>query len=76
MNFFAPAAIAGFWMLLAAGWLLDELRWKGMAIFILLWIGGYAGSAFVPYPTLFVSYVAVLDIALALFVFRGDVTLK
>ena len=76
MNFFSPVAIAGFWVLLAAGWLLDELRVKGAAIFVLLWIGGYVASGYVPYPTLFVSYVAVLDIVLALVVLKGDVTLR
>jgi hypothetical protein len=76
MNFFAPVAIGGFWVLLVAGWLLGELRFKGTAIFILLWLGAYVGSGLVPYPTLFVTFVAVLDIALALIVFRGDVRLR
>lgn len=76
MNFFAPIAIAGFWVLLVAAWLLDELRVKGTTIFVALWLGGYVGSSYVPYPTLFVSYVALLDIVLALIVFKGDVTLR
>jgi hypothetical protein len=76
MNFFAPVAVCGFWVLLIAGWLLDEVRGRGTAIFVLLWFAGDVGSGFVPYPTLFVSYVAVLDVALALIVFRGDVTLR
>ena len=76
MNVFAPVAIYGFWVLLVAGWLLDELRLKGTAIFILLWFAGFAGSTFAPYGALFTPYVAVLDIALVLVVFKGDVTLR
>jgi len=63
-------------VLLAAAWLLEELRLRAMAVFVLLWVAGYVWAWFVPYPTLFVSYVAVLDIVLALIALRGDVRLR
>ena len=76
MNVFAPVAVFGFWVLLVAGWLLDELGAKSAAVFILLWLAGFAGFTWLRHPTLFISYAAVLDIALVLVVFKGDVTLK
>jgi hypothetical protein len=76
MNPLAPVAMWGFWILLGVGWMLDELDWKGIAIFVLLWLAGYAGSSFVASGMLFTSYVAVLDIALVLVIFKGDVRLR
>ena len=76
MNFFAPVAIWGFWVLLVVGWALDELRFKAVAIFILLWLAGFVGIRFWLNEMLFLPYVAVLDIALVLIVFKGDVTLS
>jgi hypothetical protein len=76
MNVFAPVAIYGFWVLLAAGWLLDELRWKGTAIFVLLWLAGFAADTLAHAGPLFLPCVAVLDIALVLIVFKGDVRLR
>jgi hypothetical protein len=75
MNLLAPVAIWGFWILLGAGWMVDELRWKGTAIFLLLWVAGVAGSRFV-LDGLFTPYVAVLDIALVFVIFKGDVRLN
>ena len=75
MNPFASVAVWGFWMLLAVGLWLDELRWRGAAIFVALWIAGF----FVTSHTiagLFLPYVALLDIVLVLVVFKGDVTLQ
>lgn len=76
MNVFAPIATWGFWPLLAAGWWLGTLQVKGAVAFVVLWLAGYAGSRFVLHGTLFLPYVAVLDIALVLVVFEGDVRLK
>ncbi len=76
MNPFAPVAVWGFWALLATGWMLDELGWKGTAIFSLLWLAAFFGSRFVLSGMLFLPCVAVLDIALVLAIFKGDVRLK
>jgi hypothetical protein len=76
VNAFAPVALWGFWLLLAAGWWVGALRVKGTAVFLLLWLAGFFGSRYVPYPTLWTSYVAVLDIPLVFVVFEGDVRLK
>jgi hypothetical protein len=76
MNVFAPVAIFGFWGLLVAGYLLDELHPRGTAIFVLLWLAGFIGSRYTAFGALFLPYVAVLDILLVLVVFKGDVTLK
>jgi hypothetical protein len=75
MNLLAPVALWGFWILLIAGVLLSELRWRGVTVFLILWGLGAAVSRFV-FPALpFVSLVAVLDIALVLIVFKGDIKL-
>jgi hypothetical protein len=72
---------AGYWIAHAAFWLLaafgaSEIGPKRIAWFIGLWIIGYAGSGwFQQGAMLFVSYVAVLDIALVLLIFKGDVRL-
>jgi hypothetical protein len=71
MNPFAPVAVWGFWALLAVGWWIDELRLRTIAIFILLWVIGFAGL-----QALFLPYVALLDVALVLMVFKGDVRLR
>jgi hypothetical protein len=75
MNLLAPVAVWGFWLLLAAGWMLGELHGRGTAVFVLLWIAGMAASRFVLGGALFTSYVAFLDIALVLTIFKGDVRL-
>jgi hypothetical protein len=75
MNLLAPVALWGFWILLGAGWMLDELHLKGTAMFLVLWLAGFAGSRFVFYGMLFTPYVAVLDIALVFAIFKGDVRL-
>ena len=76
MNLFAPVAVWGFWVLLGIGWMLGELRLRGTAIFILLWLLGFIASRFVFYGMLFTPWLAVLDIVLVLSVFRGDVRLR
>jgi hypothetical protein len=76
MNLLAPVALWGFWILLIAGWILGELHVIGTAFFVLLWLAGFAGARFVLHGMLFTPYVAVLDIALVLAVFKGDVRLR
>ena len=72
----APVAWWGFWLLLGAGWMLGELRWKGIAASLLLWLVGYAGTSFVVQGVWFTPYVAVLDIGLVFVIFKGDVWLR
>jgi len=76
MNPFATLALWGFWILLGAGWGLGELHVKGTAVFVLLWLAGFFGSGYVMQGMLWTPYVAVLDIALVLVIFKGDVTLR
>lgn len=76
MNLLAPVALWGFWILLGAGWVLGELHVKGSAVFVLLWLAGFAGASFVLHGTLFTPYVAVLDIGLVFVIFKGDVRLR
>jgi hypothetical protein len=71
-----------FWIAHGAFWLLTiiaavvEQRVRLAAIFVALWLAGYAGSAWLTYGApWFLSYVAVLDIALVLFVFKRDLRL-
>ncbi len=75
MNLLAPLAALAFWILLGAGWLLGELHVKGITIAVLLWLAGFAACRlFVP-GALFTPYVAILDIALVLIIFKGDISL-
>jgi hypothetical protein len=76
MNLFAPVAVWGFWVLLVVGWMLDELHAKATAIFILLWVVGFGGFRSLSLGVLFLTYLALLDIALVLVVFEGDVKLR
>lgn len=63
-----------FWALLAYGRLWDELNAASVALFLLLWLCGLVALPYVPYgDALFAPFVAVLDIALVLFIFKGDV---
>jgi hypothetical protein len=78
----AVAAIIGFWtfwVLLPYGYAVGELSPKQVAAFLLLWIGGRVGLAYLPWmpaASLFSPYVAVLDIALVFAIFKGDVRLS
>jgi hypothetical protein len=69
----AVLALWGFWAILAIGLLRGDLSVRGAAIFVMLWLVGFVGLRHVLSGMLLVSYVAVLDIALVLVVFRGDV---
>ena len=67
-------AHGAFWMLLVLGW--TELRATRVAAFVALWLIGYAGSGWLEMGAAwFMAYVAALDIALVLMVFRGDIHL-
>ena len=78
----AVAAFIGFWtfwVLLPYGYAVGELSPKQVAAFLLLWIGGRVGLAYLPWmpaASLFSPYVAVLDIALVFAIFKGDVRLS
>ena len=62
-----------FWVLLIVA-IAVESRIRLAAWFAALWAAGYAGASFLPFASAwFLSYVAALDIALVLFVFKGDI---
>ena len=68
---------AAFWALLAIGWFIDELGPRAIAVFLVLWMGGYLGLPHLPNgAALFAPFVAALDIALAFAVFKGDVIIR
>ncbi len=74
----AFVAMWGFWVLLLVGLVRDEIGFKGIATFFLLWLAGRVGLTYVPYRPahdMFSSWVAVLDIALVFKIFKGDVRL-
>jgi hypothetical protein len=73
----AAALIAqvAFWLLLAFGWLTDEVRLRSGTIFLMLWLIGFLTFRYLVDAALFSSYVAVLDVALVFLVFKGDVRL-
>jgi hypothetical protein len=55
----------------------SELGLKKTSMFLVLWAAGFAARSYVPLgPALFIPYVAILDIALVLVVFRGDIRLR
>ena len=72
---------AGHWIAHVAFWILVvlaaiQLGGRRAVFFVALWLIGYAGSAWLQQGTvLFMSYVALLDIALVLMIFKGDVRL-
>ena len=64
-----------FWVFLLIG--ASDIGRRGCAVYVGLWLIGYVGSSWVLTGGLvFVSYVAILDIALVLHVFQGDVHLR
>jgi len=70
-------AHAAFWVLMLWGWATDALGVTTVAIFMLLWLVAFIGLPYLPYGgALFPSCVAVLDIALVLVIFKGDVRLN
>ena len=66
-------AHGGFWLLTIIAAVVEQ-RMRLAAAFVALWLVGYVGSAWLPFASQwFLSYVAVLDIALVLIVFKGDI---
>ncbi len=66
-----------FWGLLLYGWACGEVRPKGLAVFLLLWLAGLVGLPYVPYgDALFSPFVAALDIELVFVIVKGDVRLS
>jgi hypothetical protein len=65
-----------FWVLLLYGWFCDEITYRGVGVFLAMWVAGLFGLPFLPYgAAAFSSYVAVLDIILVFLIFKGDVRL-
>lgn len=59
-----------FWALLIVGW--QDLWPRKTALFVAIWLAGYAGLPFVHGELFFMPLVAILDIALVFLVFYGD----
>jgi len=73
----ALIAHVSFWVLLPYGWFFEEISPRGLVVFLTLWLAGYFGLPLIPFAALvFPSWVAILDIALVLFIFKGDVRLS
>ena len=73
----ALIAHVSFWVLLVYGWASSGLGWRGVAVFLVLWIAGFCGLPYLPYGSaMFSSFVAVCDIALVLTIFKGDVAIR
>jgi hypothetical protein len=69
-------AHAAFWLLVVFGRLSEELSVRGAVLFVLTWSAALVLSGYVPYgDALFPSFVALVDIALVLTIFKGDVRL-
>ena len=65
-------AHVAFWVLLALA--ARDRRWRTIAVFGVLWAAGYVASGLIGSLALFfMPYVAVLDIALVLFVLKRDI---
>ena len=64
-----------FWMLIGLGSSYGTLSKRTAAIFVALWLAGYVGLPRIAWwvGPMVTSYVAVLDIALVLLTFKGDV---
>jgi hypothetical protein len=63
-----------FWVLLFVG--REELGLKGIVVAVAIWIGLLVGCLLTGVPVLFMSAQALLDVALILFVFRGDIRIR
>ena len=76
--FAAVVAHVAFWTILGLGLAFGEIRRTGAIVFLILWALGFFGlPRLSPDIGLFVTpYIAVLDIVLALIVFKGDVRLS
>ena len=66
-----------FWILIGYGWISGDLSIRGTVIAMVMWVTAYISQSFVPLGgALFPSFVAIIDIALVLVVFKGDVRLR
>jgi hypothetical protein len=73
-TFGAWIAHAAFWVLLVRGWLAGELGGTTAFVFLTLWLLGLGVCSQLPYLPV-ASFVALLDVALVLLIFKGDVRL-
>jgi len=77
----SPAAASlvahiAFWTLVGWGTVTGELTWRGAALFVCAWLLLPLGLAYTSYgPMLYAPVVAVLDIALVVLIFKGDLRL-
>jgi hypothetical protein len=64
----------GFWVLLGYGWAWGEIRFKGVAVYLVVWLGAFLASRQFPVggDLLFVAGVALLDVTLVLSIFKRD----
>ena len=75
------SALIGAWIAHVAFWILIAIaaagaRYKLTAVVVGLWLIGYAAARAVAFGAAwFVPYVAALDIALVLIIFKGDIRL-
>jgi hypothetical protein len=75
------SALLGAWIAHAAFWIViaiaaAQARYRLTAIFFSLWLIGYAAARSAEFGAAwFMPYVAALDIALVLIVFKGDIRL-
>jgi hypothetical protein len=61
-----------FWAFLLIG--ASDMGWRAVAVYVGLWVAGYVASNWVPSGGLiFLSYVALLDVALVFHLFGGDI---
>lgn len=60
-----------FWVLLVRAWF--ELGPKHVALFAVLWIGGYVGLPLVNGGLFVMPYVAILDVVLLLLITRAGI---
>ena len=69
-------ALIAFWCLLAVAWVADEpeLRWR--VGFVVIWAVANVAFRYLGYSALFPSFVALLDVAMVLMIFKGDVRLS
>jgi hypothetical protein len=65
----------GFWFLLIYGWAVDELHTPSIVTFLTLWMLARFGLPYLNASAFFITWVAILDIALVFIIFKGDVPL-
>jgi hypothetical protein len=68
-------AHGAFWVLLVYGWAVDELHATAITVFLLLWLIARFGLPYLDAAAFFLTWVAVLDIALVFIIFKADVPL-